>query len=320
MRGKIIVAGSRDARIATIAGHQRGRVSRRQLLSAGLSTSQVHHLARSDRLFRLHAGVYAVGHPGEVPLGRETAALLATRGCALVSHTSVAPIWGIDAISADPDVVHLLVATGVDTRRAGIRTHRSRTLRPADRRIRLGLPVCSPARMLLDVAAEHDARVLERALDQALVLGLTTHRELADLVARAGGHHGRRVLDDLAIDHRATTVTRSEAEERLLSLIREGGLPEPRVNVRVHGYEVDFHWPEAALVAEVDGYRFHSTRAAFERDRIRDARLHAAGIEVLRFTWRRLEHDRLAVLVELTTVIARRSPRGMIDVRSLPRA
>jgi very-short-patch-repair endonuclease len=313
---KIIVSGSRDARIAAIAERQRGRVNRRQLLAAGLSKGQIHHLARTDRLFRRHAGVYAVGHPGDVPLGGETAALLAAREGAVLSHASAAALWGIDAVQADPDLVHILVEADAGTRRAGIRTHRSRTLRPVDRRVRMNLPVCSAARMLLDLAAELDDRSLERAFDQALVLGVVSDREIADLVTCAGGHGGRRALHDLVSDHISTTVTRSEAEERLLALVRTADLPEPGVNVRLCGYEVDFLWAQSTLAVEVDGYRFHSSRGAFERDRIRDARLQAAGIEVLRVTWRRLELDPFAVIAEIAGALARRTPRYAIDASS----
>jgi very-short-patch-repair endonuclease len=40
----------------------------------------------------------------------------------------------------------------------------------------------------------------------------------------------------------------------------------------------------AQLVIEVDGYAFHSTRTAFERDRRRDTELLGAGYRVLRVT------------------------------------
>ena len=61
--------------------------------------------------------------------------------------------------------------------------------------------------------------------------------------------------------------TSSEAERRLLELIRAARLPDPRTNVKVGGHEVDLLWPAQRLIVEVDGFAFHSTRAAFERDR-----------------------------------------------------
>jgi very-short-patch-repair endonuclease len=53
-------------------------------------------------------------------------------------------------------------------------------------------------------------------------------------------------------------------------------------------YTVDFLWPEARLIAEVDGWESHGTRSAFEADRVRDAWLGSRGYRVVRFTWRQV--------------------------------
>ncbi|MDX6607205.1 MAG: hypothetical protein QOD14_1745, partial [Solirubrobacterales bacterium] len=42
------------------------------------------------------------------------------------------------------------------------------------------------------------------------------------------------------------------------------------------------------LIAELDGYRAHQGRAAFEADRARDLRLKLLGYDVVRLTWRQL--------------------------------
>ena len=97
--------------------------------------------------------------------------------------------------------------------------------------------------------------------------------------------------------------TRSEAEERLLRLIRKARLPEPECNVRIAGHEVDFLWRSSGLVVEVDGYAFHGSRAAFERDRRRDADLQAAGLTVARLTWRRLVDEPEAVVAQLARAV-----------------
>jgi very-short-patch-repair endonuclease len=54
--------------------------------------------------------------------------------------------------------------------------------------------------------------------------------------------------------------------------------------VTVHGWEVDAWWPRERLAVELDGYAFHFTRAAHQRDRDKANALTAAGITVLRFT------------------------------------
>jgi very-short-patch-repair endonuclease len=89
----------------------------------------------------------------------------------------------------------------------------------------------------------------------------------------------------------------------MLALIRAARLPEPQVNATVAGHEVDFLWPEQRLVVEVDGYAFHSSRAAFERDRSRDADLHAAGFRVIRVTWRQLVDEPEVFLVALARAL-----------------
>lgn len=99
-------------------------------------------------------------------------------------------------------------------------------------------------------------------------------------------------------------LTRSEAERRFLELVRLAGLPRPAANVLVCGHEVDALWREQALVVEVDGYAFHSSRVAFERDRRRDADLHAAGLRVFRVTWRQISEEPYALVARLAQTLA----------------
>jgi very-short-patch-repair endonuclease len=81
------------------------------------------------------------------------------------------------------------------------------------------------------------------------------------------------------------------------------GLPAPEVNARILGHEVDFLWRDEGLVVEVDGFQFHSTRAAFERDRQRDAELQGAGLRVLRVTWRQVVDAPYAALTNLVRAL-----------------
>ena len=79
----------------------------------------------------------------------------------------------------------------------------------------------------------------------------------------------------------------------------DSGLPSPIVNAAVEGMEVDFHWPAHGLVVEIDGFEYHRTRAAFERDRERDLALQLAGLRVVRLTARTIDRGaaRLASLL-----------------------
>jgi very-short-patch-repair endonuclease len=115
-----------------------------------------------------------------------------------------------------------------------------------------------------------------------------------------------RALAELAgaIDPRL----RSPLEAQLLALCRQRGLPTPRVNTVVAGLEVDFSWPQQRLIVETDGHRHHGTRAAFERDRERDALLTALGWRVVRVTHRRLARQSREVGDLLERLLSARSP------------
>jgi very-short-patch-repair endonuclease len=92
-------------------------------------------------------------------------------------------------------------------------------------------------------------------------------------------------------------------EEKFLAMCQSEGLQPPRVNARLLGYEVDFLWRPQRLVVETDGRAAHGTRAAFERDRVRDADLTAAGWRVVRITHRRLTADPDAVAALLRRLL-----------------
>jgi very-short-patch-repair endonuclease len=148
----------------------------------------------------------------------------------------------------------------------------------------------TPARTLLDLATRLSPHDLERAVNEALVQKLSTKQELNRLARRSSALEAALAYEP--------ALTRSEAEDRLLALVRAARLP-PRTNVKVTRYEVDFLWPGERLTVEVDGFAFHSSRAAFERDRTRDADLQAAGYRVTRVTWRQLIREPEAVVARV---------------------
>jgi very-short-patch-repair endonuclease len=181
-------------------------------------------------------------------------------------------------------------------------------LTAADIRVRAGLLVMSPARTLLELAGCAADRELERSVHEALVQGLVTAGQLRDVVTRVRGRGSKRILEFIVSPNEAT-LTRSAAEELFFSLIRDAGLPPPRVNVYVEGCLVDFYWPEHGVVVEIDGAQFHSTRTVFERDRQKAARLTAAGIVVVRLTWRQMKDAPLLVVAQTAQTLAHAAAR-----------
>lgn len=297
-------AGSVDGRIGEIAGAQRGRVSRGQLIEGRIDRRAIDRRIRNGHLIIKHPGVYVVGHTAEVELGDETAALLACGPNALLSHHSAATVWGLRPGRARP--IHVTVPRGQHgVRPEGVIVHR--TVLPTERMTHLDLPITSPARTMLDIAAGLSAREVEYILEEGLgPKRLLTEAAVAEVAARAGRHPGagtlRRVLAT-----RTGTLTESKAQRRLLELIRNAGLPFPKTEQPLLGYRVDLLWPELKLIVEVDGYQSHGTRGAFEHDRRRDARLQAAGFTVIRVTAREIEYRPWAVIAQLAQAIHQRS-------------
>lgn len=178
----------------------------------------------------------------------------------------------------------------------------------ADVRIHQGLPVTSPARTLLDVAATLPDRDLERLLDEALfVRRLVTRGEITAVLRRAGNHPGRGRLARVLGTHARSTKTDSPPAEALLSLIRGAALPEPRLEVAILDYRLDFYWPALGLAVEVDAYGTHGSPARFEADRRRDARLLTEkGIVVIRLTKTMIEERPLEALGLVARAIGQR--------------
>lgn len=316
-----------------LAADQHGVVSRRQLERAGISTDVADRYLRIGRMRRLHRGVYQFG-PAVGQHARLVAATLACGDGATLSHLSCAGLWRV--LGESDGIVDITVA-GRSESRPGIRVHRAR-LRPNEITTLQGIRVTTPARTLYDLAglvvstdrggqgarqgrrrerhsAGRDAsrtvvhRDVERALAEALAQRLTTRRAMLALLDHHHGH-GAGLLRELLESDVRPALTRSEAEERFLGLVRRGGVSDPAVNVIVERYEVDFLWRTERLIVEVDGLRYHASKRAFENDRRRDAVLAAAGYTVMRVTWDQITHEHEAVLVRLVTRLCRTDMRG----------
>jgi very-short-patch-repair endonuclease/predicted transcriptional regulator of viral defense system len=279
-----------DAELARLASRQHGVVATRQLSALGLARGGAAARARAGRLHRVHRGVYAVGHTVLTVNGRRMAAVLAAGPGAVLSHASAAALWKIRRTSATRIDVSVRTPGG-RRKRPGLRIHRATTLRDAEITEHQGIRVTTPARTLLDLASSLPRRALERALDEAEINELY---DLASLDAIARAHQGepgsaalQRALD-LDGD---PTLTDSELEEIMLDLCDEQQLERPRPRAWVAGLRVDFLFAASRLVVETDGYRYHRTRRAFERDRERDAILARAGYRTLRFTHRQLTRE-----------------------------
>lgn len=243
-----------------MAAGQHRAVAFWQLRDEGLTRDEAQLALRGlPRAFR---GVATVGKLDDH--GWLMAATLACGRAAAISHQTALQLLGLRPW--EPGPIHVSVPRGGGrATRDGLVIHRRLGFEAGACE---GIPVTSPAQSLLD--ADLPPHELYRALEECDRRGFRPPLPLGAIGSLQQTVAGR---------------TRSDAEARFIVLCHERGLKLPRVNHRLNGFETDFHWRDARLVVEVDGFEFHRDRVRYRKDRRRSTALGRAGWTVLRFSW-----------------------------------
>jgi very-short-patch-repair endonuclease len=291
-----------DGPLSILASRQHGVVTAGQLGNLGLGRNGISQRVKRGVLHRVHRGVYAVGHAALSRLGEFIAAVLAAGPGAALSHDSCAELFEVRRWPAGK--IH--VSSPHRRRIAGVRTHCT-ALGPLDVVVYRGIPVTKVARLLVDLTDVADADEILGVISEA------AWRKRLDLdaaraaLARANGRHNLRALDEAIARYLAGEKgPKSRSELAFLRLVRANGLPRPLSNAHVEGEEVDAHWPDRRLIVEVDGHG-HRRPAQRRDDARRDAKLKAAGWNVLRVAAEEVENAPERVLRSLELVGLRRT-------------
>lgn len=277
------MADPRDRAVNAIASRQQRQITRPQLHACGLDDDAIRRRVRSGRLYRVFPGVYSVGAPPMNALERASAAALACGLEAGLGGGSAMTHWGFWRRWDEP--FEVIVWRG-NPRPKGVIVHRSRNLKPYDTVIHNGIRVTKPARTMLDIAPRLDDAQLWRTVDNALLTPYLHRGQLLEQVLRSPRHPGAARLARHAISDNG--ATRSRFERMAPAFFEGAGLPRPTLNAVVNGREVDAYWPEARLIVQLDGYRYHSGRTAFEDDRELDAAMLDIQHITYRITWNRM--------------------------------
>jgi len=267
---------------------QHGVVARRQLLGLGLTAMAIRHRVKRGRLFPVRRGVYAVGRPQITREGRWMAAALACGELALLSHRSAAALWGFG--EEHPAYIEVSLRRHCKVRRPGIRTHDRPGLWNRDVGTHLGIPVTTPVRTFLDLAAVTGPKTLERAINEADKLDVIDADSLRRALDDHPGQPGIRLLRHV-LDKDTFRLSDDELERLFRPLAASAGLPVPLTKHRVNKFEVDFYWPDLGLVVETDGWRYHRTPSAQSRDALRFQTHVANGLTPLRFSHYQVKHE-----------------------------
>ena len=283
--------------LADIARTAHGVVTRTEALDAGITEAELKHRVATGALIRVHRAVYRVGHTAP---SIEADYLAAVRACgddALLSGRAAAYLHGLILGSAPkPEVT-----APTDRRVRGVRTRKCQL--EANNRTRCrGIPVTTVEHTLVDIAPTLSLDELARACHEAGVRYRTKPAEVEAVLARWPTAPGSRKLRKILSGD--VHVTLSKTERRFLELLQKAGLPLPQTNRVAGGRRVDCRWPSLALTVELDSYRYHSSRHAYEQDRKREREARARGDDFRRFTYGDVFERPTQLLAELRPVLS----------------
>jgi Transcriptional regulator, AbiEi antitoxin len=280
---------------------------RRDLLDLGVVDATQSALIRRGTLTRLRHGVYTL-----TSLALEANVIERHRlDVAAAIAAAEQPTWAFGPSAAVltampmpidvPDRVHLVRQSGADERSLR-RPSRHRLAVPATQvvtgpvaaeragRIR-GVDVVEPGLAAVSAAATLTSHRWRTALlDSAMWTGTTAY-ELEALIDswRHLGH--REQLVAALRDARPGAQTVLETFSRLALV--ERGLPEPELQVPFHDAQgligrVDMWWSAIRVVGEADGAVKYTEREDLIREKLREDRLRALGLSVVRWTWQEI--------------------------------
>jgi hypothetical protein len=287
---------------AALAARSHGIVTRAELLAAGLTRQEIARRRERGYLIVEFTGVYRVGHRAPSVEARYMAAVKACGEDAVLSGPAAAYLYGL--IKGTEPIPHV---TAPRKRRVrGVVTKRSRTI---ERAVCRGIPVTTVARTLVDLAGVLPLRDLARACHEAGVKYGTTPSQVEEVLIQHPTAPGARKLR--GVIRGEVLVTQSGLERRFLKLLVEHDLPLPDMTNKPAGtFRVDCRWEEPPLTVELDSYRFHNSRHAWEQDRRREREARAREDDFRRYTYGDVCEDTRHMLRELRSLLPKRGASG----------
>jgi len=303
-------------RLEPLAAAQCGVFSHAQAVEAGFDRQRVRRNVDSGRWVRLAPRVYGV--PG-TPISWTRSVWIAhlqAGSDSVVSHGAAGLVHGLSPIDGEP--IDLIVTTGRTGGIAGARVHRVGDLAPHHVTRIDGLPTTTAARTIFDLAGTVSRTRLAAVLERAEVdrrCRLVDVATLLDDLRRPGKRGVARlaeVLDELGPGE---ALPRSELEKLADRAVEAAGLPEPvreyplPTTTDLSGF-VDRCWPEAALILEADGRRWHTRRHQIALDHDRDMEAARRGFQTQRLIWERLRGDLEGTAAALSDIYRARMDAG----------
>ena len=165
-----------------------------------------------------------------------------------------------------------------------------------------GIPTTSVARTLVDLAAVLDEAELARACHEAGVRHHTTPRQVEAVLARRPNTPGAARLR--AVLRGDVRVTLSKLETQLPGAPESGRAAAPPDQPRPPAAAASTAAGRTStLTVELDSYRYHHSRHAWEQDRHREREARARGDEFRRYTYSDVCENPDLMMAELRALI-----------------
>jgi very-short-patch-repair endonuclease len=286
-----------ERKIARIAGRSHGIASKPELLAAGVTIGEIRQRLGVGALIPEYAGVYRVGHRAPSTQASYMAAVKACGAGSVLSGRAAAHHLGLTrGRPPEPEVT-----TTRHPRVPDLSIRRCRHLDPRDVTEVSRIPITTVPRTLVDLAAETAIDDLARLCHEAWVHYRTKPERIEAVLARRPNATGAANLR--AVLRGEAKVTLSKLERRFLQLLRQHRLQLPQTNQRAGAHWVDCRWPHIRLTVELDSYRYHGSRHAWEADHRRAREAYARGDEFRRYSYADVFEDPAMMLAELRLLV-----------------
>ena len=289
-----------------LARAQEGAFALRQATSYGIAATSVHRRIRQEEFQEPFSGVAVL--PGFATSGLTVAfaaALSIGPEAVLTGRSALAHCGLLSAAGLRPLIVldHGIRRVAPD----GVRLRRSRTLVDGDWVCRGEVRVASPGRAIIDAAPALGRDSLRRLLIDGRQRELLSVPELAQRVASTPQLPGRRRLLQACEDVLGSGADSPLVAEVEVWLRREGfqlDVPPRTVQTPSRILHPDITLAGLPVGLEVDGFGYHSKRAALDLDQRKHNAYVLAGWVVLRIGWDRFRSDGAGFLAELRAAVA----------------
>jgi hypothetical protein len=274
--------------VLAVAASQRGLITWRQLVTAGVARKAITRLVANGWLRRVRRGVYAIGGQMRSPWEDAVAVGLIAGEDTALSHATAAAIHHFPGV-ATPAGIEISVVPPRHPALGGVTIHRVSRLDSGDTEARRGIRITTKVRTMVDMAAQLPPKSAARLIDEGTIARWWTARDLLACIdrvdpARKAGARALRSLLNARSDERPLD---SILERRMIEILAPYGPFEVHYEI-VLGSEVivlDIAWPQCLVAAEVDSWSIHGrSRSKFDHDRLRNNLLVAHGWRLAHLT------------------------------------